>query len=69
MHIDSSFAPLAPGKVLVNPDYVNPAVLGHPGCTPPDPTPLSASRWGYDFSKQGRDFLFESFLRREADML
>jgi len=31
MHIDSSFMPLAPGKVLVNPDYVDierlPAVL------------------------------------------
>ncbi len=27
MHIDSSFVPLAPGKVLVNPDYVDPAKL------------------------------------------
>ncbi|MGA7883383.1 MAG: hypothetical protein WCC08_08000 [Terrimicrobiaceae bacterium] len=27
MHVDSSFVPLAPGKVLVNPDYVDPAKL------------------------------------------
>jgi glycine amidinotransferase len=27
MHIDSSFMPLAPGKVVVNPDYVDPGAL------------------------------------------
>ena len=27
MHIDSTFMPLAPGKVLINPDYVDPARL------------------------------------------
>ncbi len=27
MHIDSSFMPLAPGKVLINPEYVDPAKL------------------------------------------
>lgn len=27
MHIDSTFMPLAPGKLLVNPDYVDPARL------------------------------------------
>jgi glycine amidinotransferase len=52
MHIDSSFVPLAPGKALVNPDYVNPAkllpmfkswdVLIAPR---PDPPPLSAWRF------------------------
>jgi glycine amidinotransferase len=52
MHIDSSFVPLGPGKVLVNPDYVDPAalppifkswdVLVAPR---PDPAPLSAWRF------------------------
>jgi glycine amidinotransferase len=52
MHIDSTFVPLAPGKVLVNPEYLNPArlselfksweVLVAPR---PDPAPLSAWRF------------------------
>jgi hypothetical protein len=49
MHIDSSFVPLAPGKVLVNPDYVNPTALPPVLKTwdiliapRPDPAPLSA---------------------------
>lgn len=52
MHIDSNFVPLAPGKVLVNPEYVDPArlpamfksweVLVAPR---PDPPPLSAWRF------------------------
>ncbi|GAA4080223.1 hypothetical protein GCM10022233_70520 [Streptomyces shaanxiensis] len=39
MHIDTTFVPLAPGKALVNPEYIDvgrlPDVLsnvGHPGC-------------------------------------
>ena len=52
MHIDSSFVPLAPKKVLVNPEFVDPArlppmfksweVLVAPH---PDPPPLSAWRF------------------------
>lgn len=52
MHIDSTFVPLAPGKVLVNPQYLDPAklpdifkswdVLIAPH---PDPAPLSAWRF------------------------
>lgn len=52
MHVDSSSLPLAPGKVLVNPGYVDPAklppmfnsweILIAPR---PDPPPLSAWRF------------------------
>jgi glycine amidinotransferase len=52
MHIDSSFMPLAPGKVLVNPDYVDPAALPPMFrswdvlvAPPPDPAPRSAWRF------------------------
>lgn len=52
MHIDSSFLPLAPGKVLVNPDYVDPAALPPPFrswdvliAPRPDRVPLSAWRF------------------------
>jgi len=52
MHIDSTFMPLAPGKVLVNPDYVDPTAL--PAmfkswdvliAPRPDPPPRSAWRF------------------------
>jgi glycine amidinotransferase len=52
MHIDSTFVPLCPGKVLVNPEYLDPAklpaifkswdILVAPR---PDPAPLSAWRF------------------------
>jgi glycine amidinotransferase len=52
MHIDSTFVPLCPGKVLVNPEYLDPAklpaifkswdILVAPR---PDPVPLSAWRF------------------------
>ncbi len=50
MHIDSSFLPLAPGKVLVNPDYIDPRRL--PGIfkswdvlVAPRPDPFPRSEW------------------------
>jgi glycine amidinotransferase len=57
IHIDTSFVPLAPGKVLVNPEYVDverlPAVLRRWECLiPPEPVPIVGdplgmmSRWG-----------------------
>ncbi|MGK7944310.1 MAG: amidinotransferase [Microcystaceae cyanobacterium] len=55
MHIDSTFMPLAPGKVLINPDYINidrlPKILkGWDILVPPEPDPIKGvpsmcSKW------------------------
>ena len=55
MHIDSSFLPLAPGKVLVNPDYVDPATLpamfkSWDVLVAPRPDPVPRSAWRFRVS-------------------
>lgn len=55
MHIDSSFLPLAPGKVLVNPDYVDPATLpamfkSWDVLIAPRPDPVPRSAWRFRVS-------------------
>lgn len=55
MHIDSTFMPLAPGKVLINPDYINvsklPKILkSWDVLVPPEPEPIKGipsmcSKW------------------------
>jgi len=50
MHIDSSFMPLAPGKVLVNPEYIDVARLpdllrSWDVLIAPDPDPVEDSSW------------------------
>lgn len=56
MHIDSSLMPLAPGKVLVNPDYVDPAPLpaifkSWDVLVAPRPDPLPRSAWRFRVSQ------------------
>jgi glycine amidinotransferase len=56
MHIDSSFLPLAPGKVLVNPDYVDPAALppmfkSWDVLIAPRPDPVPRSAWRFRVSQ------------------
>lgn len=55
MHIDSSFMPLAPGKVLVNPQYMDPARLPDfvrkwDILIAPEPDPLPRSAWRFKVS-------------------
>lgn len=55
MHIDSSFMPLAPGKVLVNPDYVDPKTLpsifkSWDVLVAPRPDPIPRSQWRFRVS-------------------
>ena len=50
MHIDSSFVPLAPGKVLINPDYINvdrlPSIFrSWDVLVAPQPDPISRWSW------------------------
>ena len=50
MHIDSSFVPLAPGKVLVNPEYIDPDRLppmfkSWDVCIAPPPDPIKTWRF------------------------
>lgn len=50
MHIDSSFMPLAPGKVLINPEYIDaarlPAILqSWDVLVAPDPDPIVGGGW------------------------
>lgn len=56
MHIDSSFVPLAPGKVLVNPDYIDPATLpwilnSWEVLVAPRPDPVPRSEWRFRVSQ------------------
>ena len=56
MHIDSSFMPLAPGKVLVNPDYVDPKTLppifrSWDVLVAPRPDPVPRSAWRFRVSQ------------------
>ena len=55
MHIDSSLLPLAPGKLLVNPDYVDPATLPEmfkswDVLVAPRPDPVPRSAWRFRVS-------------------
>lgn len=55
MHIDSSFMPLAPGKVLVNPKYMDPEKLPDfvrkwDVLIAPEPDPLPRSAWRFKVS-------------------
>jgi glycine amidinotransferase len=52
MHIDSSFMPIAPGKLLVNPDYINVKTIPKPFkswdiIVAPEPDPLASTLRGF----------------------
>jgi glycine amidinotransferase len=72
MHINSTFVPLAPGKVLVDPEYMDPAgrppstlqVLGHSGRVASDPAPLSAWRFGFPNAARRSASTFLCSIRR-----
>jgi len=56
MHIDSTFLPLAPGKVLVNPDYIDPSSLppmfkSWDVLVAPRPDPVPRSAWRFRVSQ------------------
>ena len=55
MHIDSSFLPLAPGRLLINPDYVDPTRLpalfkSWEVLVAPRPDPMPRSAWRFRVS-------------------
>ena len=56
MHIDSTFVPLCPGKVLVNPEYLDPAKLpaifkSWDILVAPRPDPPALSAWRFRVSQ------------------